>query len=245
MCSNEQKIDLHKTAILDRLTDNGCINANAIQLCTNMSSIDDSSVDENLIATWNKLKNKPKVIVFDLDCTLWPFWIDTHVEAPFKKSVDKSEQNKFSIEDRHGRILSYYSQVPKVLNTLRYHCVKNDGFMAVASRTCMHDESISLFEMFNWRRYFDSMQMYSGCKVKHLNKIAAELGVKNKYEMLFFDDDYRNIYDTKSLGITAYELDPMKGLTVHDCIQGLQHHDQKIATLLSLKDSDADEIDYQ
>ena len=88
---NETKISLNTVAILDRLTDNSMINEKAIQICINLSEIEDNKIDEKIIAAWETLKYKPKVIAFDLDCTLWPFWIDTHVKAPFKKTTDSNE----------------------------------------------------------------------------------------------------------------------------------------------------------
>ena len=30
----------------------------------------------------------PKVLIFDLDYTLWPFWVDTHVSPPLKVKND-------------------------------------------------------------------------------------------------------------------------------------------------------------
>ena len=38
----------------------------------------------------------PKIIVFDLDYTLWPFWVDTHVSPPLK-----AKDNNLRCVDRY------------------------------------------------------------------------------------------------------------------------------------------------
>lgn len=49
----------------------------------------------------------PKMMVFDLDYTLWPFWVDTHVSPPLKakeggaKSVDRYASESSLHNPRH------------------------------------------------------------------------------------------------------------------------------------------------
>ena len=69
----------------------------------------------------------PRAVVFDLDYTLWPFWVDTHVSAPpLRANADHS-----AVADRVGETFAFYADVPGILHGLRLAGAR----LAVASRT--------------------------------------------------------------------------------------------------------------
>ncbi|RZB41652.1 Acid PPase, HAD 2, and/or Hydrolase domain containing protein [Asbolus verrucosus] len=135
---------------------------------------------------------KPKVIVFDLDYTLWPFWVDTHVYPPFRKTSNGT------IVDSLGFKVSHYPEVPEVLNDLH----KQGYVLAVASRTGEVVGAKQLMELLGWKQFFSHEEIYPGGKVKHLTNIKNQFGVQFN-EMIFFDDEGRNIRDVSELGVLS------------------------------------------
>jgi magnesium-dependent phosphatase 1 len=138
------------------------------------------------------MDNSPDLIVFDLDYTLWPFWVDTHVYPPFCRA------SSGKILDARKHEVKCYPEVPQILSELHSCGVQ----MAVASRTACDTEAIDLLRLFEWDKYFAYREIYPGDKTSHFKKFHKNSSIPLS-RMLFFDDEDRNIYDVSRLGVTC------------------------------------------
>lgn len=158
---------------------------------------------------------KPQLIVFDLDYTLWPFWVDTHVDPPFNKRSDGK------VYDGHGRQVKYYRDVPEILKRLQ-----SEGYkLAVASRTPCTEEARSILHLFDWNQYFTYKEIYPGTKTNHFKRFKEQSNIPYS-EMLFFDDEYRNIVDLNSIGVTSIHVED--GVTEQVVKEGLRQFEENI-----------------
>lgn len=144
----------------------------------------------------------PKMIVFDLDYTLWPFWVDTHVSGPLKGSKDGG----LTVRDGYGGNYGFYHDVADILAAVKSKGVKT----GVASRTCTPDLARSMLSMLRVPSssgssqtaisVFDYFEAYPGNKTTHFQRIHKASGVPYE-ECLFFDDESRN-RNVEELGVT-------------------------------------------
>jgi len=142
----------------------------------------------------------PKLFVFDLDYTLWPFWVDTHVTPPIKASPDHS-----SAKDRSGESYAFYNEVPSILAQLKSNGIK----VGAASRTSAPDLGREMLRLLHVTdadgkkkkaiEFFDQLEIYPGSKITHFNKLQKSTGIRYE-DMLFFDDEARN-RNVESLGV--------------------------------------------
>ena len=152
------------------------------------------------MASGNSNTPRPRLVVFDLDYTLWPFWVDTHVTPPFhKKGGD--------VFDSFGERVTAFPEVPDVLQWLH-----EEGFLvAAASRTGEIRGAQQLVKLFGWEKFFKYSEIYPGCKKRHFSRFREQSGIEYS-EMIFFDDEGRNIRDLKEVGVVSV-LVPHSGVT--------------------------------
>ena len=155
----------------------------------------------------------PKLVVFDLDFTLWDCggrWID-HTSPPFRADANGT------IRDREGRRFFLYPDVPDLLDDLEsMGCV-----LGLASRTGEPAWAREVLELMGVRDRFDFEEIYPGSKVQHFRSLAGATGFSH-HEMLFFDDEQRNIAEVSQLGVTSVHV--ANGVDRADLDEGLERH---------------------
>lgn len=195
-----------------------------------MSQQNEDLIDQNLIQLWKSMKKRPKIIVFDLDYTLWPYYVDCHATPPIKRTNQKTTFGAIKVIDSTGLQMNGFKDVNKILFTLKNHCLNESKseYLAIASRSTTPDLAKETIEALGWTNYFSSFQIYPKTKTNHMKKILEELNMTNYEDILFFDDEFQNIKHTSPLKLTAIEVDPSIGVDLKLLYHGLETFEKKI-----------------
>jgi magnesium-dependent phosphatase 1 len=167
--------------------------------------------NKQYVKEWNRI---PRLIVFDLDFTLWFPEMYELDGAPFKKTKDGT------VKDRHGTEVQFFPAVHRVFSILKIHEQFKGVQIGVASKTtepawantCMNLMDIKIDRSMDTRSNSDDKktctlrslvdyeEIYPRNKRVHFEKLHINSGVAYE-DMLFFDNEYGNIRDISALGV--------------------------------------------
>ena len=160
----------------------------------------------------------PSLIVFDLDYTLWPLWVDTHVDSPLRRRGNDINR----VYDRNSQPLSFFPHVPSIL----FWCKRHNIPVAAASRTSAptvarqalnnlylvddahlvsgENQPAKEPKVVKAIDFFDYQEIYPGSKLTHFRNLHRDSAIEYE-DMLFFDDEYRNA-EVGKLGVHFVEV---------------------------------------
>ncbi|CAI2731504.1 unnamed protein product [Schistosoma spindalis] len=168
-------------------------------------------VTVDILSTFSRL---PKLIVFDLDFTLWPLWCDTHVYPPFIRKNN-------TVYDASERRVDVYSDAQVILRMIKESSKVKLG---CASRTSAVNVARQLLQALNWSDLFDYIEIYPGSKTAHFKRFHELSGI-DYADMLFFDDESRNIHEISKLGVQCHLV--QHGITINLLEEALRKFQQQ------------------
>ncbi|XP_054825252.1 uncharacterized protein LOC129322845 [Prosopis cineraria] len=140
---------------------------------------DDETVKKEALQIIGLFQNLPRLVVFDLDYTLWPFYCECYYEddTPY-----------------------LYPQARGIL-----YALKEKGIdVAIASRSPTSHIAKTFLDKLGMQSMFVAQEIFSSWthKTDHFQRIHRKTGVPHS-SMLFFDDEDRNIGAVSKMGVTS------------------------------------------
>ena len=139
-----------------------------------------------------------KVIVFDLDQTLWwcvNTWIDMSAGAPFTRVETDA------LIDREGYRLELFTDSRRVLEAL----LEKGYELAVASRSGEPEWAHEAMKKLDLVSYFSEILIFPGTKLTHFELLKKRLDCEYS-EMLFLDDERKNLDDIAGIGVDCIHV---------------------------------------
>ncbi|XP_020261730.1 magnesium-dependent phosphatase 1-like [Asparagus officinalis] len=153
-------------------------------------------VKEEALRLMGQLETLPRLVVFDLDYTLWPFYC----ECRSKREMP-----------------SLYPHAKGIL-----YALKDKGIdVAIASRSPTPDIAKTFLDKLGFQSIFVAQEIFSSWthKTEHFERIYRRTGVPFE-SMLFFDDENRNIISVSKMGVTSILVDD--GVNLEEFRSGLE-----------------------
>ncbi|KAB2634723.1 magnesium-dependent phosphatase 1 [Pyrus ussuriensis x Pyrus communis] len=146
----------------------------------------------------------PRLVVFDLDYTLWPFYCECRSKREMPSMYP------------HARGILY--------------ALKEKGIgLAIASRSPTADIAKTFIEKLSVKSMFAAEEIFSSWthKTDHFQRIHTRTGVPFN-SMLFFDDENRNIQAVSKMGVTSILVD--NGVNIGALRQDLTKYTENVNT---------------
>ncbi|KAK4141792.1 magnesium-dependent phosphatase-1 [Dichotomopilus funicola] len=170
----------------------------------------------------------PRLIVFDLDYTLWPFYSDIHISPPIRLVPNAHPP---TLSDRNGEHFALYPDAPHILRVI---ASLPKTRLAVASKSPVGDVCREVLKQLRLPpvgegvsekgapkrtiEAFDAgLEIYEGTKLRHFEVLAKRTGIPYS-QMLFFDDERPNL-EVESVGVTMRLI--RDGLTWEELEKGI------------------------
>ncbi|KAB2603333.1 hypothetical protein D8674_004338 [Pyrus ussuriensis x Pyrus communis] len=163
---------------------------------------DDDGVKAEALEILGMFQVLPRLVVFDLDYTIWPFYCELRSESEMP---------------------SMYPHTRAILNALKEKGID----LAIASRSPTVDIAKTFFEKLNIESMFIAQEIFRSWthKTNHFQRIHTRTGVPFN-SMLFFDEENRNVQAVSKMGVTSILV--FNGVNVAALRQGLTNYAENV-----------------